>query len=117
MPTRNEWRALAERCEKATGYDLELDHALGVACRRTHFHPPHIIDSLSTIVALAERGFRHPIRICIVREYEYCNAEIDDLTEGDRYGNLMAFAERKDGHVALALCAAYCRAKAEEAGE
>jgi len=115
MTTRDEWLALAERCEKATGYDLELDLALGVACRRTHFHPPHIINSLDIIMALVERGFRHPVRIIMVREHHYCNAEIDDSTEGDRYGCWMAFAERKDGHAALALCAAYCRAKADEA--
>jgi hypothetical protein len=115
--TKEEWLALAERCEKATGPDREIDAALhdavygGSEARETFrkwgcgviWIKPRT-SSLDAITALIERKLPSVTGII-------------PLTSGDE-----AWLWPKDGSPkgwrcnaatpALALCAAFCRAKA-----
>lgn len=125
MTTRDEWLTLAERCEKAEGPDRELDAALAKAAVPHTNGTPHILmwsvnpdtgrqipnaftASLDAAVAVVEARFGRAWKL------EWRSNEA---------GTSFAFAavSRKSGHSyvspALALMAAYCRARAEEAGE
>lgn len=127
MMTRETWLALAERCEKATGPDREIDgkiaHALrpGVLIRGFYFTP--YTASLDAITALIERElpgtswrihWRGIGRNCcgmISRlgpdDYDEFNVEFgDEVAIGRGY---------RVATPALALCAAFCRAMAEKA--
>lgn len=122
MTTRDEWLALAERCEKAEGPDRELDAALAKAAVPHTNGTPHILmwsvnpdtgrqipnaftASLDAAVAVVEARFGRTWKL----EWR-CNEA--------GTGFVFAGVARKSGHSygspALALMAAYCRARAEE---
>jgi len=121
MPTSDEWLALAERCEKAEVPDRELDAALAEAAVPHTNGTPHIImwsvdpdtgrqipnaftRSLDAAVAVVEARFGK--EWALGHSGTLCFAAITNFPkrlEGSSYFN-----------DALALMAAYCRARAEE---
>ena len=134
--TRTEWLALAERCESAEGPDTELDAAIACAVHGwTQISEE--IDPYGDVPMLIDRDGGGPMIPC-----EY-TASIDAIvglieewlpewrvrwqTDGD--GVHEAFLENKGDfgaidarhtlsfgiNAALALCAAFCHAKAERA--
>ena len=141
QPDRPTWLALAERCEKATGPDPKLDAAMDLLVGnpqnffgpafgtdyvdgperhdgaatwagggRRYYAPPYTA-SLDAITALIERelpGWRWKCGRSMVRGWATLYG---DPTIGVSHsGTSLA------GNVALALCAAFCRAMAEKAG-
>ena len=108
--TRDEWIALAERCEAATGPDDRLDFAIDGLLfaprlmRGFKARAPYTA-SLDAITALIERE---------LPDYDYtCGKTNGGLTIHAQCGSHeMAFGSAP----ALALCGAFCRAMAEKAG-
>jgi hypothetical protein len=117
--TRNEWLALAERCEKATGPDDRLSFAIDellFAPRRIRGFKalaPYTA-SLDAITALIERelpGWAHchiqeKLRGCI--GYIHNNRNFHDTQQ--------RWHECRAATPALALCAAFAKAMAEKVG-
>lgn len=120
MPTRDEWLALAERCERAEGPGRELDMALAKAanlyvydtfedadgCSKTFrdAEVKSLTSSLDAAVAVVEARFGK--EWALGHSGTLCFAAITNFPkrlEGSSYFN-----------DALALMAAYCRARAEE---
>ena len=127
MTTRDEWLALAERFEKATGPDRALSNdlavALGYAVRLPDLSrsysvtlpgekpyiglPPHYAQSLDAITALAEQELPgRDIHSGTFRQRGCGMIMNADGTSGTWFN---AATER------LARCAAFCRAMAERA--
>jgi hypothetical protein len=112
MTSKAEWIALAERCEKATGSDREIDwsiHALSIEWP-VHLVPrnpehPTFTASLDDMTALIERELPEVTGII-------------PLTGGDeawlwpKSGNPKGGWRCNAATPALALCAAFCRAMA-----
>lgn len=130
---RAQWLALAERCEKAKGPDRELDEDIAQALGWTTFMfggaglcwkdtageprptPPRWTSSLDAIVAL--------IDVWLPRWRVRWQTDGDGVHEaflenkGD-FGAVEARHTLSFGiNPALALCAAFCRAMAERAGQ
>ena len=115
QPDRQTWLALAERCEKATGPDREVDldlvsSVIGKRWPHTMATVASYTDSLDAITALIERelpGWRWKAG----RAEFHCWATIyGGAGEGPVFS-----AVSVQGCAALALCAAFCRAMAEKA--
>jgi len=133
MPTRDEWLALAERCETAEGPDRELDRAFGAA-----LHPDANLWTPSFWSGGPNEFLRWPDRengaaryemlpqyttsldaaVAVVEEYFGRRWQLKWL--GDEHGHDIVDAWVEDAYgnsyvsPALALMAAYCRARAEE---
>lgn len=117
QPDRPTWLALAERCEKATGPDQDVDWCIHAAiidwpARYKPIQPsnPEYTASLDAITALIERdlpGWRWKAG----RAEFHCWATIYG---GPDEGSVFS-AVSIQGCAALALCAAFCRAMAEKA--
>lgn len=108
MVAREEWLALAERCEKATGADVEIDHAIARLTTSGKFRGFMIgacTSSVDGIIALIQR---HGRMWAFWRHETGFKAAIEPTKEGAIYVD----AETP----ALALCAAFCRAMAERSG-
>ncbi|MDR3502912.1 MAG: hypothetical protein P4L79_10040 [Legionella sp.] len=135
MPTRSEWNALAAKCEAATGLDREIDVLLAVAvgdvpagyvrhdaftwiCKQKYglpltYSPATFTDSIDAIVSLIRRE--------LSGWHWECGA---DKTAMVRDAADIWESSVKNDHVcwkaaspALALCTAFCRAKAETCEE
>jgi hypothetical protein len=132
MTTRSEWNALAAKCKAATGPDREIDIRLAVAvsdvpagyvrhdaftwiCKQKYglpltYSPATFTDSIDVIVALIERelaGAWWEAHSAFNGHYkERPNAVIGHYE--DEWN-----AEAAADTPALALCAAFCRAKSE----
>lgn len=127
MTTREQWLALAERCEKATGPDDAVDWDMLMAmCGPGYedswlaapaaryalstsygYHAPEWTASLDAITALIERelpGWGWSIRR--KPRDKVCTAHI---------GTSVTVSVRIQQKPAIALCAAFCRAMAEKA--
>lgn len=113
MTKREEWLALAERCEKATGPDREIDFDIDVArhapkrIRGFQALAPYTA-SIDAITALIERKLpRWSWSASLSETRKFAQADL-----GRSYPtNRRVTTEHKTP--ALALCAAFCRAKAE----
>jgi len=114
MTTEAEWIALAERCEKATGPDRELDAAIydavnggsdaWEAIRKWGGVQwiEHHTSSLDAITALIERELN-------------CSWRAGNTPSGRGFALLGTNTkEHAASSPALALCAAFCRAMAEK---
>ena len=135
--TRTEWLALAERCEAATGPDTELDAAIACAVHgwtqiSEEIDPygdvPMLIDrdgggpmipceytaSIDAITALIERdlpgGAWSAGMGCVRPDEPVAGARL--FSAESRY---FCIGEAEGRSPALALCAAFCHAKAERA--
>ncbi len=143
MTDREKWLALAERCEKATGPDREIDYLVSAAvgnipegCRRngafswicprpslmtvTYHSPVSYTASLDAITDLIERELPKA-------GWEVCGGKTRDKI-ASRAWTWLAWAWFEGSGIlgksvsraktpALALCAAFCRAKAEMCGD
>ena len=139
MPTRNEWLALAERCERAEGPDRELDAALSKAanlyvydafedadgCSKT-FRDAEVkplTSSIDAAVAVVEARYGERI---ITRSVSFafngCPYHVDILLAGPEdeerpdlplTGQLHIFGQAR-ANDACAVMNWYCRARAEE---
>lgn len=137
--TRAEWLALAERCEKSTGPDTELDAAIACAVHGwTQISEE--IDPYGDVPMLIDRDGGGPMIPC---EYTASLDAITSLIElrfpggswfsgkgrircDEPLGGARIFADAAgnwclgEGEAAtepLARCAAFCRAMAERAGQ
>ncbi len=125
---REEWIALAERIEKATGPDREIDKAivaaLGYSWRgmaywdnatSTKTLPGTVLyaGSLDAITALIEREF--PNNKWAARRLEIgAKAMLDPIPAKDKIDPALRTAIYADAETpALALCVVFCRAMAE----
>lgn len=127
---REEWLVLAERCEKATGPDREIASAIARAIgwtfqkmkgdRHEYWRKPgateyymrselpELTNSLDAITSLIERELPHAWSARNGRSGDSATARALLWIDGtpDRSGH--------GATVALALCAAFCRAMAEK---
>jgi len=118
--TRLEWIALAKRCEEATGPDRDISEAImsGLGYKRYsdehwfcegkgHFNVANQITAyIDTITALVGREFPNSFASAAVAGYSSPWAKI---AKKGMAGEILAYGDTP----ALALCAAFCRAKAE----
>ena len=125
MPTSDEWLALAERCEKAEVPDRELDAALAEAAVPHTNGTPHIImwsvdpDTGRQIPNAFTRSLDAAVAVVEARFGPRWTVHRGGIYVASIF--LHAFneqAKREGAHShaspALALMAAYCRARAEE---
>jgi hypothetical protein len=134
--TRDEWLALAARCEAATGADREIDGAIALAFGwtlqkmrgdakpywrkpgETKFYtrelsgPPAYTSSIDDITALIQRELPGwDWQVASKREdRDGCPAHVHGVFDRE------LLREGCAATPALALCAAFCRAMAEKAG-
>ena len=124
---RDEWTALAERCEKATGPDREIDIWIENYCGIARFRESHpwraSIDGQGVRSNVRPLTASHAVTALIERELPEYSWR---LHKGQRYITAELWLSGDcDGHrwaldaatPALALCAAFCRAKAARAKE
>jgi hypothetical protein len=117
MTTREQWLALAARCEAATGPDRDIERCMCSMIPDGFQTLPcaGFTSSLDAITALIERelpGWAHchiqeKLRGCI--GYIHNNRNFHDTQQRWR--------ECRAATPALALCAAFCRAMAEKASK
>jgi hypothetical protein len=135
MTTKAQWLALAERCEKATGPDRELDCAI-YALAKKHMNPAALLESfrrefsisamidayttsLDAITALIERELPAAWVWTLGQNIHHrtWSVSINNLdSDGAPYSVCWGASSYAP---ALALCAAFCRAmacKSEVAG-
>lgn len=111
MTTREEWLALAERCEKATGQDIAISADIATACSSWILEEgrfpscPYYTGSLDAITALIER------------ELPGATFKLGRDGTGAVYAQCAGKRIIEAAAPAIALCAAFCRAKAELAGD
>lgn len=127
MTTREEWLALAERCEKATGADREIDLAIaetlgwlifsredgqfkiGMTAIWDGAHGPrmipHFTDSIDAITTMIEQ------------KLPGATFKLGRDGTGAVYAQCAGKRIIEAAAPALALCAAFCRARAEIAGD
>lgn len=125
--TKQQWLALAERCEAATGPDREITesimHALGYSrvsdahwfCEgKGHWNDGNrLAASLDAITALIEREFPETRWSVAHSGYSWPDTFAGQISP---VGGLLMRRLSQSATPALALCAAFCRAKAERAG-
>lgn len=120
MPTRDEWLALAERCEEAKGPDRELDAALAKASVPHTNGTPHII--MWSVDPDTGRQIPNAFTASLDAAVTVVETEFGNFWSiswvGDEHANELCLAkvmyEKGESYVspALALMAAYCRARA-----
>jgi hypothetical protein len=109
VTTKDEWIALAERCEKATGSDRDIERCMGSLLPEGFQMIPYFgfTGSLDAITTLIERELPVcGVRLHIIPTFAPTRAVAQILVPCDN---------RTDGDAAtpaLALCAAFCRAMA-----
>lgn len=123
--TPAEWTALAERCEKATGPSLQLDHDICITMGRVpiaqpvagplygetlNLRIPALTASLDAIVALVEREL--PNAVWSVKKHEFSGFDAEAGIHDSGTLRFNAAGHNNDHDPALALCAAFCRAMA-----
>lgn len=109
MSKREQWLALAERCKKATGPDREIDRCIiaYVPDECVYIGCGGYTGSLDAITGLIEREF--PGHWWDTDKTEKASASIWRLENGEMAMSVYC----NECHTpALALCAAFCRAKA-----
>jgi hypothetical protein len=127
MATRNEWLALAERCEKATASDWDIDEAIMRALGLLVFvtregrlvydaetdaieKVPELTESTDAITALIGREFPQ-FELSISVGAENCSVRLYAPGLGVGFGVCFSHAATE----ALARTAAFCRAMAARA--
>lgn len=140
MTKQSEWLALSDRCEKATGQSYELDLALATALYElggstVNYDPATwlernctITGSLDAIVSVIEQelpGWAWKVGTCSVSDDAWLVPDLNCPTHGARLREQFGDApqgsiwdegididRRPPGHVALAMCQAFCEAMA-----
>jgi hypothetical protein len=128
--TRERWIALAERCEKATGPDREIDAAIFLAINPAFSAPEwklygggfrHIYDSSDARILppASHTPGRYTASLDAITALIQKELPEHDYTSGHTNGGLTIHAQcgsteyRYAETEPLARCAAFCRAKAE----
>jgi hypothetical protein len=114
-----EWLALAEQIEKATGPNREIDARIFVALGRLPFSPwiGDVTHSLDAITALIEREFPGHLWAVLRREI-VTKAMLDQPTAKDKIATSLTLRQVRTAIYAnaetpaLALCTVFCRAMA-----
>jgi hypothetical protein len=121
MTSKEEWLALAERCEKATGPDREIDGAIIAALGFSWRGMDYWDNATSTKILRGRTDYTaslDAITALIEREMtdagwsahsEYYDESVGRITRRGK-DTIVCYAATP----ALALCAAFCRAMAEK---
>ena len=128
--TRDEWLALAERCEKATGPDRGLDALIfrALSGSKDHWHAvagihmtdancPLITASIDAIKKITEKEFPGWAVSSSASVRYGCSAGLSQEAPYDAWEHTdMGGVDATGVTEALARCAAFCRAMAEKEG-
>ena len=139
MTAADEWRDLARRCREAPGPDREINLALarsidavvmwqkdGCAAQEyTHWHFTGSIDDIVTLIEKTLPGWAWKVGTCSVSDDAWLVPDFNDPVHGSRlleqFGPIESGSiwdqgididRRPPGNVTVALCTAYCEARA-----